>query len=67
MKTESDFYNLLFAANSLVQKMKKIHKDPLFQSVWFSAANHGIDYTNGPKYEVELDALDEIITRHLRE
>jgi len=49
-------------AMALVERIEFIHADPLFRSVWFSAWNHGIDYTNGPKYDKELASLKEALT-----
>jgi hypothetical protein len=45
------------AARALVRKLDLVHQDPLYKSVWFCAFNHGIDYTDGPKYEKELSEL----------
>lgn len=52
---------ILEKAKTLVDRIEFIHEDPLFKSVWFSAWNHGIDYTNGPKYDKELAALKEAL------
>ncbi len=41
------------AALLLDSKLDFIHNHPIFQSVWFSFANHGGDYSNGPKYDHE--------------
>lgn len=46
-------------ALNLRNKLLLIHDDPLYQSVWTSAANHGIDYSHGPSYEKELKKLTE--------
>jgi hypothetical protein len=37
--------------------MDMIHDDPLYQSVWTCAWNHGVNYTHGPTYEHELKDL----------
>lgn len=59
---EAENKGLREAAQSLVNKLNVIHANPLFQSVWFSAANHGIDYSKGPTYIHELAALTESLT-----
>ncbi len=59
--------NLLFSAQSLCRKMRLIHEDHLFKSVWVSAQLHGIDYTNGPTYEDELAALEHYVKKALEE
>lgn len=48
------------AAQRLVDKLELIHKDEQYKSIWFLAANHGLNYT-GPKYEKELKALKEAL------
>ena len=48
---------LLAAARALCEKMDMIHDDPLYQSVWTCAWNHGVNYTHGPTYEHELKYL----------
>ncbi len=45
-------------ARELAEKLRAIHDDPLYQAVWASAHNHGINYANGPKYDKELEALE---------
>jgi chromosome segregation ATPase len=52
---------VLEKAKTLVDRLEFIHEDPLFKTVWFSAFNHGIDYTNGPKYDKELAELKEAL------
>lgn len=51
------------AAQTFVDRLKVIHDNPLYQTIWLSAANHGIDYSNGPKYEKELAALVEVLAQ----
>lgn len=46
------------AAKVLADKLAVIHEDPLYRSVWWCAANHGISYKDGPTYERELAALN---------
>lgn len=53
--------DLLAAARSLCEKMRMIHDDPLYQSVWTCAWNHGVNYTHGPTYEHELKALEAAV------
>jgi hypothetical protein len=50
-------HRLVRAAQGLVDKLEKIHDDPHYKSVWFSYANHGGDYSTGPKYDKELAEL----------
>jgi hypothetical protein len=52
---------LLAAARALCERLKVIHDDPLYLSVWTSAWNHGINYENGPKYDKELEALEAAV------
>ena len=52
-----DSITVIEKAIKLVKRLDEIHKDPLYESVWFCAFNHGIDYTHGPTYEKELAEL----------
>lgn len=49
---------LLAAARGLCERLRVIHADELYKSVWFCAWNHGINYENGPTYTKELGALE---------
>lgn len=40
----------------LVNRLYAIHEDEQYKYVWFSYANHGGDYSNGPTYTKELEA-----------
>jgi len=42
------------ALEKLVTRLDEIHKDDLYKSVWNCYANHGGDYSKGPKYTDEL-------------
>lgn len=44
------------AAGKLVERLRLIHDDENYQSVWISASIHGTPY-NGPTYEKELKTL----------
>lgn len=50
-------WQLMSAARALCKKMDMIHDNPLYQAVWTCAWNHGVNYTHGPTYELELKAL----------
>lgn len=49
------------AATALVTRMKEIYNEPIYRYVWESAANHGIDYSNGLKWENEFIALEQAL------
>jgi hypothetical protein len=53
--------DLLAAARSLCEKIRLIHDDPLYQSVWTCALKHGVSYRHGPTYEHELKALEAAV------
>lgn len=50
------------AAKSLEDRLERIHRDPLYQSVWFSFHNHGGDYSDGPKYDQHQVILNKALT-----
>lgn len=54
-------HKILIAASALTRKLRAVHADPLYQTVWRTAFEAGIDYSVGPKYNVELVNLEEII------
>ena len=45
------------AATNLVEKMEWVYNRPEYKAVWFNYANHGGDYTNGPKWVDEFEKL----------
>lgn len=59
-------HRLLIVAAALTRKLRLIHADPLYQSVWRTAFDAGIDYTPGPKYNVELGDLEDMISDLMR-
>ena len=60
----SDSKKVKAAAKKLCDKLDAIHDDPHYQSVWFSYANHGGDYSKGPKYDKELSKLKSVLNDH---
>jgi hypothetical protein len=52
---------LVDALERLVNRLDKIHANEHYKSVWYSYANHGGDYSDGPTYTRELkSAKDEL-------
>jgi len=51
------------AADALCKKLRLIHDDPLYKGIWVSAHVHGLTYENGPKYDKELEALEQVLLK----
>lgn len=54
---------LITALWELVAKLDAVHADPLYQSVWTLFMVHGGDYSNGPKYNTELELARAALTQ----
>jgi len=48
------------ALTKLVMKIREVHKDPGYTSVWGMAMIHGHNY-NGPTYEKELREAGDLL------
>lgn len=59
---DADANRLREASSQFITRIEAIHDDPLYRAVWESAANHGIDYSKGPKYDEELAHLRAALT-----
>jgi len=60
-ETEKSSDPIKVAAKALCEKIRIIHDDPLYQSVWLCALNHGVSYADGPTYENELKQLENLV------
>lgn len=49
------------ALENLDNRLLFIHEDPTYQYVWVSFMNHGGDYSNGPKYDKELESAQRVL------
>lgn len=55
---------LLKAATALAEKLRQVHKDPKYVSVWVISQNHAGPYT-GPQYVQELEELEKVLESEL--
>jgi hypothetical protein len=53
---------LIEKATALTEKLKAIHANPRYQSVWMVSQIHVGQY-EGPKYDEEQDAMDAALAR----
>lgn len=60
-KLEQEINRIGGAAKALVARLESIHNDPHYMAVWESYAIHGGNYSNGPKYDKELESLKTAI------